>query len=280
MSDFKLNLFADDSYLSLSDQCPIALEARTNDELQKVHSWLNYNKLSINIKKTFYMITTPKKLNHKPVINIGDSQLAQCSNTTYLGVEIDDKMSWTPHIEKVKKKLTSATWAMTRLTTLIDERAMTTLYYGLVHSKLAYCISCWGGCSEKKRKKLVTLQKRAIRTISKVSKMTHASPFFKKLKVLKLDDMYRHQIAVIMHKEVDGKWTGDFNFNRSCAVHSHQTRFALQKNFTFPATSCEAFKQSISFIGPLIWKEVPNCLKNLPLKSFKNTYKDYLINNY
>ena len=56
VSKFKINLFADDSYLSLSGQSPIILEKESNDELIKIKSWLAANKLTLNVEKTSFMI--------------------------------------------------------------------------------------------------------------------------------------------------------------------------------------------------------------------------------
>ena len=50
-SNFELNLFADDAYLSLSNKNPQVLEEDVNRELNKVFDWLNSNKLSLNLKK-------------------------------------------------------------------------------------------------------------------------------------------------------------------------------------------------------------------------------------
>ncbi len=64
-TDLELNLFADDSYFSYSSSSPLQLEDKINSEMSKVLIWLNINKLTINLDKTFYMIITKKKAEHK-----------------------------------------------------------------------------------------------------------------------------------------------------------------------------------------------------------------------
>ena len=55
-SEFDTTLFADDTYLILSDSNLENLEKRVNEELQNVDNWLRRNKLSLNFNKTNYMI--------------------------------------------------------------------------------------------------------------------------------------------------------------------------------------------------------------------------------
>ena len=54
-------LFADDTNIVFSDKCLTTLESRVNTEIQKISRWLQINKLSLNIKKTNYILFKSKK---------------------------------------------------------------------------------------------------------------------------------------------------------------------------------------------------------------------------
>ena len=115
-SKFEITLFADDSYLSLSNHSPAELEHDVNLELTKIKAWLNQNKLTLNVQKTSYMIFSGKNNNYSFNIKFGGEELHQCSEFKYLGVILDDRMSWMPHIRKLEKKISSSVWALGTLT--------------------------------------------------------------------------------------------------------------------------------------------------------------------
>ena len=49
-------MYADDTSLTLSAYDPTTLEEKLNKDLDKVQKWLKSNKLTLNVKKTKYVI--------------------------------------------------------------------------------------------------------------------------------------------------------------------------------------------------------------------------------
>ena len=145
-SNFDLNLFADDSYLAMSDNCPNNLETSVNRELNKIHNWLNSNKLSLNVKKTKFLIikSNRKNLSYNFNIKFGSQIIQQTDQITYLGVIIDSKLNWKPHLDFISNKISSGCWALYKFKKYLNKKSLKQIYYGLVHQKLQYCVSCWG----------------------------------------------------------------------------------------------------------------------------------------
>ena len=280
VSKFKINLFADDSYLSLNNHCPSQLQADMNTELLKIDRWLKMNKLSLNIEKTFFILFTNRRINFDFAIKIGTTPLKRKSEVTYLGVQLDEKMSWNPHIHRIQRKLSSAVWALSRLKNLLDQKTKVAVYYGLIHSKLLYCISCWGGVSSNKKKKLTSLQKRAMRIICNVEERSPSMPLFKELKILNLDDTYKLQIASIMNKQKQDEWRGNFAPTDIINLHNHWTRQANRQNYFVPAANIDIFKSSLSYNGPVVWRSVPDHMKRHTAVNFKKHYRDFLLKSY
>ena len=251
-----------------------------NLELTKIKAWLNQNKLTLNVQKTSYMIFSGKNNNYSFNIKFGGEELHQCSEFKYLGVILDDRMSWMPHIRKLEKKISSSVWALSRLRSLVPETTMRRIYYGLLHPHFKYCISCWGGATTNKLKKLISLQKRAIKTICLAKRRDSPSPLFQRLSVLKLKDLYQFQIAIIMHKTNHDEWAGDFSPVATSSTHSHNTRFASKSTFKLPIANNEVFKKSLNFVGPHIWNSLPEEFKSLNTIIFKSLYKKHLVKSY
>ena len=75
-------------------------------DLKNVWEWLQYDKLSLNVLKTHYMVFTPRnKLINDIAVKIHNVQIQRVYATKFLGVQIDAQLIWKTHIEYTCKKL-------------------------------------------------------------------------------------------------------------------------------------------------------------------------------
>ncbi len=100
-------MFADDTNIFLSGNNLKEMTETFNVEIKKIHKWLQVNKLSINIDKTNCMIFRSKKKHKAPKLNIAiDGKILEMVNQTkYLGVLMDEFLSWKAHINHVASKV-------------------------------------------------------------------------------------------------------------------------------------------------------------------------------
>ena len=100
-------LFADDTNLFYSHKNVDTLCKTMNQELRKITSWLSCNKLSLNVKKTHFVVfkTKGKKLRQTITIKIHDQEIEKLKYTKFLGLYIDDELSWKYHIDQVTTKI-------------------------------------------------------------------------------------------------------------------------------------------------------------------------------
>ena len=81
----------------------------------------------------------------------------------------------------------------------IDINVLSNLYYALIYPFLIYGIIAWGNTYSTTLQPLFILQKRAIRLMTFTSFHEHSSPIFRKLNIIKLDDLISYHIAVVMY---------------------------------------------------------------------------------
>ena len=100
-------LFADDTSIFFSNSNPNYLENVLNNELLNIDIWLKCNKLSINVQKTSYVIFRPsqRKVNHNFSLSFGGQPLTQSNVTKFLGVYLDEHLTWKYHINFVCKQI-------------------------------------------------------------------------------------------------------------------------------------------------------------------------------
>ena len=159
-------MFADDTNALDSDKNLNALEERCNNEMIKIVDWVNANKLSLNVKKTNYMLFSGKKAHgNEQGIIISQKRIEKTNKAKFLGIMISDNLSWMCHIEYISKKVAKSVGILSRLSKFLYKKSLLNLYYSLVYPYLIYCNEVWGLSYSAHRKKLFSLQKRALRII-------------------------------------------------------------------------------------------------------------------
>ena len=76
-----------------------------NNELEKLDIWFRVNKLSLNVNKiNFIMFANKKK--HRPTVNItlNGTNIEQVSHKQFLGVIIDENLTWREQIKRLKRR--------------------------------------------------------------------------------------------------------------------------------------------------------------------------------
>ena len=109
-----------------------------NEELQKITTWFHTNKRSLNIKKSNFIILLAKgkKYNTDNVkININGNEIKEVNFTNFLGIYIDEPLSWAQHIDYLSKKIARNVGILSTLKHFLPMYIMNTLYYSLILSK-------------------------------------------------------------------------------------------------------------------------------------------------
>jgi hypothetical protein len=207
---FHAILFADDTSLT-STLCTFGKKLSLNElsnsiniELKKVQTWLEINKLSLNVKKTKFMIFHSNKRdiqNHIPCLKINEQQIERVNEFNFLGLTLDQHMTWNAHVQKVSNKISKTIGVMNRLKRYLPLSVLRTLYNSLILPHLQYSLLAWGT----KSCRLFKLQKRAIRLISSSKYNAHAEPIFKKLNLLKIEDLYKLKIMKLYYNYTNRK---------------------------------------------------------------------------
>ena len=97
---------------------------KLNEELDNLHHWLLANKLTLNIRKTEYMIIGSRQrlaqMTSDPKIPIGPQEISRVSETKTLGILVDENITWNSHIEATCKKISKAIGMMRRVKNVLS----------------------------------------------------------------------------------------------------------------------------------------------------------------
>ena len=146
------------------------LSHNINVELNNIQEWLSINKLSLNVKKTKFMIFHYRQRNIDNLIldlQISSEKLERVAEFNFLGLTVDENLNWNAHIQKVSNKISRTLGVMCRLKNFLPLHVLRILYNSLILPHLQYGILTWGFCLGRLEK----LQKRSVRIITRISTM-------------------------------------------------------------------------------------------------------------
>ena len=179
-------LFADDTSCLAEHNNLNDLIVFVNCELQKLANWFRSNKMAVNISKTKYIIfrTKGKQIDYNiPPVTFNDNEIGVQNDPNnisilervyidnpeqehkyykLLGVYLDEYLSFDKHVSYICAKLARANFCIKRAANKLSIKALTSLYYALVHPHLLYCNTILNCTSAKNLTKIAKLQKKQL----------------------------------------------------------------------------------------------------------------------
>ena len=230
-----------------------------------------------------YSILGDKKSVINETIKINDTVIENSGTVKLLGFQIDDKLTWNYHIEKVISKLNQAKFLLESCKTclLTDQRKL--LYYSHFLSHVQYGIHLWGPlASASKLKSMFVKQKKFIRSICNSKYNAHTDPLYKDLKILKLNQLILLEVGKLSFKLIKGylpapllkSFEHDANIERTY-LNTRNSQNPLVKRHTSSIYNKCYLTKCI-----MLWQKLPNELKHKPtITSFTRSLKKYLLDN-
>ena len=133
--------------------------------------WCDVNFLELNVTKTKELIVDFRKQKRQNEdLKIKDVPIQQVDTYKYLGVTINNKLTWDDHLEVVAKKVRQRMFSLYKLNKFgVNKNIINLFYKAVIQNLLAYAITCWEGNMTAK------LKRRLDSIIKKASKVTHTT---------------------------------------------------------------------------------------------------------
>ena len=215
INDFRLCLknseqimFADDTSVFIKEKNIHKLFKKGNNELSRIDQWLIANKLSINTSKTKCMLFRSKHSNTQHInlnLFIRNNKIEQVSSLKFLGVYIDEYLSWCPHMKYLLSKLCGCLGATRRIRSFLNQKSLLTLYHSFFNSHLQYCITNWCYSNKTLVNKLQQLCNKFIRMTFGLKRNYNVNDIMSKYEILNINQMLFKEINVLMFKQNIGK---------------------------------------------------------------------------
>ena len=142
-------------------------------------------------------------MNYSPLITLSTKPIKRVHRTDYIGLVIDEKLSWEEYIKSLCKNISSAVTDI-RHVNYLPQNTLIILYHSLVESRLQYRSTVWGNCNKSLKANFQRIQNRAARIITRTKyDSVDSEAFLKKLGWLNVQQLIDFNTAVMVHKSIN-----------------------------------------------------------------------------
>lgn len=266
-----LNLFADDTLITISDQDVVNAIGKINNDLEHVSMWLKTNKLKLNTSKTKAML-----ISNKPVVEVVPSvmidgiHLDYVAEIKYLGIIIDNKLHFKKHIDFVVRKTAKKIGFFGRISNKLNIWSKILVYKCIIAPYFEYCATVLFLATDSDLQKMQKLQNRAMRIILHCNKRTRIADMLEALQWLNIKQRIYFNVLLFIYKLLNNKlplyMCRSVFYNRD--VHSYGTRKI--DHFRLPNFTKTSTQNNLYYKGLKLYNELPNEIKDAKnIRQFK-----------
>lgn len=224
-----LTLYADDTCLFYFDSCVHSIVTDAQTDLNRLNEWLKYNLLTVNTSKISFMIFSSKnkQIPQHTSLTIDNEEIHRSNQEKYLGLWLDEKLTWKPHIEGLKTKLISVLGAVRNISNYIPKRVSSIIYNSLVKSHLEYLIEIWGSAAATHLKSLQRIQNKIIKVLFHYKYSTPTTELFHKTEISNIKNLYMYY-CILVKKIITGSVQTNIQLEKKTSSYNFRNRNKLQ----------------------------------------------------
>ena len=190
-------MFADDILLFFSGFSIPEIACCLINAVTSLDSWLTTRGLQMNIGKTQAMFVLPRGLNILPetVVMCNSRPLQLVTSYKYLGVFLDNRLSWEAQILHITRKVSQKIGALLRAGQQLSLPTKRLFYLAIIAADIEYGSNAfYSSLSTSSKEKLIRLSKRCFRAIFRAPPWTPSLPLYKQLQICRLPQRMDYKI--------------------------------------------------------------------------------------
>ena len=236
--------FADNTCITYSSKDLNSLKKVINSDIREVMEWLNSNRLSLNVKMSKLLLFQSKqsKIDLSSFsVSLSGTKMTPENDVKYLGMQIDNNLSWDAHIHNLSTKLGRANGILSKLRHFIPKNTLKSVYYAVFHSHILYGSLVWPLTTTKNINTINGLLKKCIRIINFAPFNSHTNILFNENKLLKLNDVIRNEQLKFAFQFKKGFLPNDLLNLFHCNVNAYNTRNMVRGGLEVPKIKSVSF---------------------------------------
>lgn len=191
-----VGIYADDTILYSSSRSVKLLESKLQESLRLLGDWLVEWKLGVNVSKTEAVLFTKRNANPTKQLIIFNQDVSWSSSVKYLGIILDRGLAWTKHINYIRNKFLNIIRLLSPILNCksLNLQNAKILFLSIIRPILTYAPAVWCTASPSNHRRVLALQSRALRRVTRAPWFVRNSALRKDLDVPELDSLLHNQI--------------------------------------------------------------------------------------
>ena len=239
--------------------------------------------MTLNTEKSTFTIF---KSSRKNVPNLPDSleflnhEIKRTPYIKFLGLTLDENLSWNQHIEELCNKLKSLFHVFYNIRNYVKKEEIQAIYYALVYSRIKYGINIYGQAGSTKMLKIQTLQNQLLKVLYEKKYRYPTEKLHKELNLLLVNDIANQELLTFVHNYYSDSLPPVFDNYFDPFDHPYNTRYA-PSSIRLRDHDTEMAAASVQVKGAKLWNDLNISYKNITKrKNFKTQYKQDIIKLY
>ena len=259
-------LYADDTALYVADKNPETALTSLEDDILLVHQYFKSKGLTLNATKTqFLHIRTPATPCTRPLHILGVA-IPASSQAKYLGLVIDDHLSFKGQVAALRQKVGAKLSTFYRVRGQLTTRAKRTFYLSFIQSTLEYGSNAYAHCLHAAQyDALVKLGKRALRAVFGYPRDAHTAPILARFSLMLISARYNLKLYTCVPLHCwPGSLLSSLFILRSTVTgpQQRQTRLQCSNGLVLPRPVSRYGRVSLSYLAADRWNSAPPDLRS------------------
>lgn len=275
-----ISLYADDTSLFYYGHSIDAIISDAQCDLNLLNLWFQSNLLTINIAKTNYIIFTAinKKISDFTPLRINNQLITKVDNEKYLGLLLDNFVTFKPHINKIKAKLVSLTGALRGIVKCLPWKVRYTIYNSLVKPQIDYLIEIWGAAAKTNLDVIQVAQNKLVKVLFNFDYRTSTAKVYKQTKIMNISQTYRYYTCVLIRKIINKQIHTEISFTKTIPITKLRPR--VGKELKLRTARTKYGKKCILNEGVSIYNKLPKDIREAKsMTTFKRLLKSHLFSS-
>lgn len=273
-------LFADDTTVLYSNPSLKHSLQSASSAFCIVLDWFNSNKLGLNIDKTHFIFFSTVH-SCPDILVVGNTVISRVQSVKFLGLLIDERLSWSVHINFLCTKLSKSLGILRFASRCLPRNVLMSMYFALFHSHLTYGLLIWGNTFATHLSPLRVLHKKCLRLLTHAQWLAHTPPLAIQLGLLLFDDLFTFHLSIFMFKVFHCLLPTRIcqMFSRINVTYAHTRHSEL--DFFITRVRLDICKRFVDYCGSRLWSQLSSDVKSInTVALFKRTMFSILSCKY
>ena len=267
-------LYADDTVLYLSGDNIYDVVTKLQEDLDKYSGWCIQNCLTLNVKKTKYVIfgtrQRTKSINDFD-LKLNDTLLHKEPFSKYLGITLDSHLTYKQHVNQCIKIVSHKIYLLAKIRQFINECTPLFIYKSMIAPIIDYGDIIYMGGTEDNLSKLQKLQNRGLRICLKIQHHIPIILLHQQAEIPNLKTKHACNIKKYMYKQ-----QCQLNLVKAPVVNTRMNKAIV---FKTQKPNIEKFKKNLLYVGAMTWNSMKPEIRNIEsYEGFKSHQKEWAMN--